>query len=274
MKPVLLLPALALFSPACLQAATLFGPTTYQGRFDSPFYAGIQAGTIAVEDFEARQITTPGLHFTKGGIARYPGGVDEDDGRVDGQNVGAVWSNLFAIAGTSPPILQEITFDPNSSGNYPSYAGFSFLGFVRESVIGEAFFLYKFFDSTGSSLTDDWIRHDVPRAPDNTHDSSTLGGRFVGAFNESGISSIHIRFASIIDHVQFGWSVPEPSAGALGLAVLAAAVLQRRRMRARFSFAEGGGGSTGRGHDAESDETDFSDSAGGGGISARRSAGC
>ena len=66
-------------------ATTIFGPLPYQQKSDSPFYQGIQDGTIYLEDFEDGQISPPGVAMSAGAILRDQG-VNDDDGVVDGRS--------------------------------------------------------------------------------------------------------------------------------------------------------------------------------------------
>src|SRR4029453_5687741 len=83
-------------------AITTFGPTRYLQTSDSPWYQGIQNGTIYLEDFKDGLLNTPLV--TSNGEIRGPGdkrSVDADDGVLDGwgQN-GGTWS-----AGVNGPLV-------------------------------------------------------------------------------------------------------------------------------------------------------------------------
>lgn len=57
-------------------ATTVFGPLPYRQRSESPFYRGIQEGTIYLEDFEDGQLSPQGVTMRSGAIV-LDQGVDE-----------------------------------------------------------------------------------------------------------------------------------------------------------------------------------------------------
>ena len=57
----------------------------------------------------------------------------------------------------------------------------------------------------------------------------TRAHRFIGGFSELGIVRLRIEGADQIDHLQYGWAIPEPSVGILALLGVAVCGLRRRR---------------------------------------------
>ena len=54
--------------------------------------------------------------------------------------------------------------------------------------------------------------------------------RFIGAFSDIGIVGLQVTGADQIDHLQYGYAIPEPSAPLLGLAAALALLLRRQRL--------------------------------------------
>jgi hypothetical protein len=225
--PLFLLALLVSFGESC-SAAVFYGPTPYRQRSDSPFYAGIQRGTIYLEDFEDRQLNTPYAILTTGRAGIFQG-VDEDDGILNERGLNYVWYNTSAVPGAGAPWTHEIKFSPNPGGQYPLFVGLVLPGHNAESSILDVIRLYQFFDANGNSLSPDPLSMMSPRVPDNTPEESTLGDRFVGAYSELGISRVLLGATARFDHLQYGYSIPEP--GSAGLLALAGMALLRRRRR-------------------------------------------
>ncbi len=214
--------------PAAAAVLTLFGPTPYRQRSESPFYPGIQSGSIFVEDFEDRRLNTPNVSVTTGGIT-ITQGVDEDDGVLDGLGYNYVWQSFAPVPGLEDNYLLEIKFTPDAEGHYPRYAGFAILGFNIVSDPTEVIQLYQFFGPEGDPLTPEPLETPLPRLPDGSESASSGGDRFVGAYYSEGISRIIIGNTLRFDHLQYGWSIPEPAGPALASAGLALMLLRRWR---------------------------------------------
>ena len=208
-------------------ATTAFGPLPYRQRSDSPFYRGIQEGTIYLEDFEDGQLSPPGVAIRNGQPNRDQG-VDEDDGTVNGLGNNMVWrtsGNILPDYGV--PWEIEISFAPDPVRGYPTYVGFALLGYSTLSPPATPYDLYRGYDGTGNDFTGE-VRIDTVRLPSNTPYYSTAGDQFVGMYSDQGISKV-ILSPMRFDHLQFGWAIPEP--GTFSLAGLSAALLLARRRR-------------------------------------------
>ena len=211
-------------------AATVIGPVPYRQRSDSPFFRGIEEGTIYLEDFEDGALNTPGVSGRYSGIY-HEAGVDEDDGAVDGRG------NNYALHGSGIIYVDEsdasewfleLSFTPDPRHGHPTYVGLALLGFTVYPPQFESYFLFRAYDSAGAILAPGNIRVDRVRLPANTPSLSTAGDQFIGIYSDTGISRILVS-AGKIDHLQYGWAIPEP--GTVTLGGLAAALLLARRRR-------------------------------------------
>ena len=223
--------------------AILFGPSLYFSEKDSPFYGGIvdNAGNgIYLENFEDQALNTPFVQQPEGvfyvgatirsvfpnisdGVVR---SVDGDDGAVDGQTfAGDSWRTTdFSGGGVS----NRIGFDflPDDQGRYPRYVGIVVtrvfnvdtdveIGWLNPD--GELLFRDGEFDPK------DW------RPEGGAPNGSPLTMRFIGLFSEEGIAKLQIRNASQVDHLQYGYSIPEPSTSTFGMVMILVVVMKRRR---------------------------------------------
>ena len=180
----------------------------YTRRADSPWYAGIQLGNIQVQDFETAAAMT-GLTMSGGDV--YPAwGVDEDDGIFDNEDTDT--GHFYtSFAGE---LQSRATFAPDGEGRYPQYAGFAL---VRRNGPEDAAF--QAYGPDGQPLA---TYTNVLNQLDEF--------AFIGIYAPQGIGYLETRH--IIDHVQWGYVIPEPGSAALTLAALtlaAAALLLRRR---------------------------------------------
>jgi uncharacterized repeat protein (TIGR01451 family) len=173
--------------------AVFFGPASYLCQSDSPFFAGIMAGTVALENFEDGLFNQNGVTanfgtvFTPGGLTD---SVDCDDGVVDG--LGTSGRSFFSGSGTP-----GITFTFNSAilGGFPTQAGIVWTD-------GGGTITFAAFDATGASLGVVTGTH-----ADGSNSGTTGEDRFYGISNPGGISSITILNSAggiEIDHLQYG----------------------------------------------------------------------
>lgn len=229
MKTAKLLPFLSLWIlPHAGSAATVFGPILYRQVSDSPFRAGIESGTVYLENFEDGQLNTPGVSARDGGI-REDQGVDIDDGMLDGLGRNMVW---VGPNGTLPdlgdPWKIEISFTPDAILGYPTFAGVVLPGWTGLPPNIPAAKRFGAYDAAGNDLLSGGLIVDMVHLPAGTSYYSSEGDQFVGIYNETGISRIILSNYSF-DHLQYGWAIPEP--GTVTLSGLAAALLLARRWR-------------------------------------------
>ncbi|MES2709836.1 MAG: PEP-CTERM sorting domain-containing protein [Verrucomicrobiota bacterium] len=231
MKIPLCLPALllGLLMPPSARAATFFYAQPYRDRTGNPFWQGVLDGTMYLEDFEDRQLNTP--YVTGFGGATYQTkstpNVDGDDGRVDGRGQGFTW-NSFALGAGRENI--RFDFSPNADGLLPKYAGAVLFGFVSAEVGLDLYQPILVYDATGNEITGGKWQVQVPKLVDGV--SERMADRFAAIYNEHGISRIVFPGTHVVDHLTYGYAIPEPSSGALLLGALGAALNRRRRGRA------------------------------------------
>ncbi len=216
-----------LFAPLRLDAVvTVFGPVPYQKTSDSPFYEGIQGGTLYLEDFEDALLNTPGVSIAGGFPARFPG-VDGDDGVLDNRSNGLIWRTH---GGSLPEYgdvwSTEIKFESSEEQGYPKYAGLVLPGFSTLSEGFDSYDLFRAYDGLGNDVTGD-IRVKMVRLPPSTPSTSTLGNQFIGIYSDNGISKVLLA-GTALDHLQYGYAIPEPGS-ALMLATAGSLVLLRRQ---------------------------------------------
>lgn len=196
----------------------------YQRRVNSPFFTGIPSGDILVEDFEDQQLNTPGVRM-RHGLPDEDQGVDEDDGVFDGMSRNWVWSNdniTFSEAGHV--WAHEINFDRDAERDYPRYVGLAMLSFSTFPVGFSDGYRLMAFDADGNALD---LFVEAIHLPPSTPYFSTAGTQFIGFHSDDGISRI-LFSGRILDHLQYGWAVPEPDAAIL-TGLPAFLLLARRR---------------------------------------------
>jgi hypothetical protein len=184
----------------------------YAQRSDSPWPAGIRQGSILVEDFEDGLVNTPGLAMTIG-IMGSGFSVDEDDGILgnDG-DLGRVYYGGFNTGGTV-----RADFSPDIEGRYPTYAGWV----MDTSNQSDATFAA--YDPSGNLLAS------------YNYILEWGGFQFVGVYAPQGIRAIQSNFNEglFVDHVQYGYAIPEPGTTLLTATAALAAASRRRRAPAR-----------------------------------------
>jgi hypothetical protein len=184
----------------------------YAQRSDSPWAAGIRQGSIYVEDFEDGLVNTTGLSMALG-IMGSGFSVDEDDGILgnDG-DLGRVYYGGFNTGGAV-----RAEFSPDMEGRYPTYAGWV----MDTSNQSDARFAA--YDPSGNLLANyryilEWGEF-----------------QFVGVYAPQGIRAIQSNFNEglFVDHVQYGYAIPEPGTALLTATAALAAASRRRRTPAR-----------------------------------------
>ena len=220
----------------------VYEPSLYFSERDSPFYGGIIDNTgngIWLEDFEDQQLNTPFVRqeddrSRKGTTFRekfsFPGvssiwGVDGDDGAIDGHtSAGDVWISTNTNGG-GPSQIMSFQFEPNEDGNYPLYVG---LVITRPNNFFSQIEV-RWNDLEGNSIYDDEYDMTEWAPPEGATAGSPLLQRFVGLYHEDGIAQIFMSNVNQIDHLQYGYSIPEPSASLLTLLSLGLLTSKRRR---------------------------------------------
>lgn len=222
-----------------------FEPQQYFSEQDSPFIGGIVDNTgagIYLENFEDGELNTPfvsgptdGPSFGTTVRSRNPNpeptrvrSVDGDDGVVDGDGFsGDAWTSISRVSfGVSQ--WMEFDFEPNDQGQLPLFVG---LVVTPARDVDEEVEL-SWFDADGNTLFRD--------AEFDPREWAPLGGsgpgdprvhRFIGLYHSEGIESLVLFNAEQVDHLQYGYSIPEPTSN--GLLALAAGCFLLRRKRAR-----------------------------------------
>ena len=203
------------------QAATLYYAQPYFGRSDSPWFQGILAGTIYLEDFEDRKLDTPFVTTAAGHVSIGRGiTVDEDDGIKDGRYTGGyVW--------TSSDL--RFNFSANDQGKLPEFVGGVFLGGNPATTGVDIYSEISAYDSSGLEITEGLWRVLQPRVAPGTPVTSSIADRFTGIYYPGGISGVFFRYNTLLDHLQYGYAIPEPAATLLLAGVAVSTLLRRRR---------------------------------------------
>jgi hypothetical protein len=237
---------------ACASVSYVWEEIPYFSAADSPFYGGIQGGSIYLEDFEDHELNTPYVRswdYPKS-LGTLPSGdevlslqlgltvrtlgaqgadsVDADDGLIGdfmGRG-GDAWTTRN-VALSQPMGSMDFRFERDTAGRLPTYVGFVvtepdsyFLSFeVSMKTPGD---LYNWF---GESTYDprSWTPNNFP--------GDTRSHRFFGLYLEAGIESLYIHNVISIDHLQYGYAIPEPTTFGLLAAGIAAGCFRRRRRR-------------------------------------------
>jgi hypothetical protein len=184
----------------------------YAQRSDSPWAAGIRQGSIYVEDFEDGLVNTTGLAMALG-IMGSGFSVDEDDGILgnDG-DLGRVYYGGFNTGGTV-----RAEFSADIEGRYPTYAGWVM------DTLDQSDATFAAYDPSGNFLA--------------SYNYILQWGefQFVGVYAPQGIRAIQSNFNErlFVDHVQYGYAIPEPGTALLTATAALAAASRRRRTPAR-----------------------------------------
>jgi hypothetical protein len=213
----------------CAEATvTAFGPVHYRGRLDSPFLGGMAAGHIIVEDVEDGCVNSPGLGIVSPHGVRARGGVDEEDGRLDGA---ARFGNLIeGPSSIEAPIQFDIRFASGPDGRHPLYAGLALIGYVQAQSGVESYSLFSAWDGNGNPVTTQPFRIEDTQVSSFPGLNSTIGDQFFGIYSDAGISRIVIQRKRAIDHIQYGWAIPEPGSAVLVLVAGGLGLVLRRRL--------------------------------------------
>jgi hypothetical protein len=185
----------------------------YAQRSDSPWAAGIRQGSIYVEDFEDGLVNTPGLAMTSGFLLD-GSSVDEDDG-VLGNGTDNDFGFVYYAAGNTHTIRAE--FSRDSEGRFPTCAGWVM------DTLDQSDATFAAYDPSGNLLA--------------SYNYILQWGefQFVGVYAPQGIGAIASDFNQrlYVDHVQYGYAIPEPGTALLTATAALAAASRRRRAPAR-----------------------------------------
>lgn len=229
---------LCLYFPCTLQASLVFYSTaSYRGRSNNPIINETSAEVIYVEDFETQgqvdntTLTTPNASGWNGLSAGAPfWGVQEDYSPLsESASLGYVWTDSGGSPDSrKPPNGIHFDFTPDAQGQLPEYAGAALRGFGLLGN-GPTFNTILVYDKNGVEVTaGQW---QIPKPvfnPDLPIEDLFLN--FEGIYVPGGISSIHFRDFSEVDHLTYGYAIPEPST--TGLAAATGLWFLRRRRSA------------------------------------------
>lgn len=223
-------------------AATFFEwePLPYFSEEDSPFIGGIRNGSIYLEDFEDQALNTPFVtsptnlgYFGETRRASNPNvpdanvwSVDGDDGILNGNGfLGDSWitinSSGFGLTGSN-----QFNFSADDEGRYPSFVGIVITGafdvdqnveFAARDASGQLL------DVEGDYDPKDW------NPPGGAIGGDPRTHRFVGVYNEGGISEFSMDNVFQVDHLQYGYAIPEPTVSSLFLIAAGGFFLRRKR---------------------------------------------
>ncbi len=221
-----------------LNAATIFRVDNYVSVTQSPFYEGIQNGLMYFNDFETSDRTYPNLTFPV--PARYTSDVSID--KIIDPLFGNSSGHAMRTSGPGPGTF-VLRFSPDGAGHYPRYFGMAFPtevyafnfpdGFQftpqTESQRVGAFEIIGVTDAFGNAVLTNEV-FDTPVDGEGVNawvPDDPRWGTFFGIYNENGISQIRLYSTIYLDHLQYGYSIPEPSFGALTLGILGLAWRRR-----------------------------------------------
>lgn len=239
MKLLSFIAAILIIQP--IRAAVVFGTdwSPYRKRADSPFesyyynyYQPVYESYF--EDFEDHQLNTP--FVTSHSLYESPYGevsmqqlnalglwgvaqsVDADDGALDFNWLGDSWFGQV-----------ELRFSPNAQGRYPNYAGVVITQGNRPDPRSFLYPAYDVYGPDGSLIFTGELQGN--RFEGDQFGPTVATDTFIGFYSSEGISRLVPTryFAYQIDHLQYGWAIPEPSAPLTVLFAGAALLLRRRR---------------------------------------------
>jgi hypothetical protein len=234
------LPIFLSLTSASFSASILWDPLPYFSEADSPFYQGILEGTIYLEDFEDQALNTPFVrepdnltYFGRTYRSAFPNipdgvvrSVDGDDGVIDFNGLlGDSWktTNISTNTGSSRASFE---FLPNDDGVYPTYVGIV----ITEASDLDRVVSLAFFDENNVNVSNDADLYDPKEwVPFPLRAEDTRTHRFVGFYHEEGIHRLALSNVSQVDHLQYGYAIPEPATAFLALTALLP-LLRRNRI--------------------------------------------
>jgi len=231
---------LALATASTFATSILWDPLPYLSEADSPFYQGILNGDIYLEDFEDQALNTPFVREPTNVIyvgatirSLFPNvafgrvrSVDSDDGVVDFRGaLGDTWITNDRVGNTRAG-RASFEFLPNGDGLYPRFVG---IVITAADDVDRAVEL-SFFDQNNINVSNDSDLYDPKDwEPFPLMAGDTRAHRFVGFYHEEGIHRLSLSNVWQLDHLQYGYAIPEPSTSLLILGTLLP-LLRRRRL--------------------------------------------
>ncbi len=224
---------LLLVNTAANATTMIYRGENFVSKDQSPFIQGIQNGSLTFNSFETAAVI-PNLNYP--GFLLYSSfSIDGDDGAIDDIQRGR---SLKTVARGGPKFI--LTFTPDADGHYPRYFGVAFptavsadfyvpAGFIAQNDAERhgAFEVIGVQDAFGDSVLSNYI-FDTPwdEVGSSHAATSSYWGVFFGIYNEAGISQVTLYNTLWLDHLQYGYQIPEPSSAWACALVLAA---RRRR---------------------------------------------
>ena len=223
-------------------AISYYSVENYRGRNDNPIYNAPSIGLVYLDDFEppndetglGNKLITPHATGWNGSITGSPfRGVAEDSAPSDPDGgMGYRWNYAARVSGTEKdPSGIHFDFVPDENGKLPEYCGASLLGFYDLQNAGGLYNSIFVYDAGGNEVTGGAWQIPKPLLSDPLPDDpSDFFKYFAGIYVSGGISRINFRDFIEVDHLTYGYAIPEPSAA--WLAAAAGLWLRRRRRSA------------------------------------------
>lgn len=200
-------------------ASVTYNVSNYTGRSENPFLGMEGVVKSYVEDFETQAftgnniLTTPNASGWNGSTSGSPfWGVREDYDLSDPDGgLGWRWTSRVQVGGfqKDPPGI-HFDFTPDADGRFPDFCGAALVGLEDSTGVGgfNSIFVY---DKDGNEVTGGLWKIPKPIADPNLP-AEDLFLNFEGIYVPGGISRIHFRDFTEVDHLTYAYSVPEPGA--------------------------------------------------------------
>ncbi len=227
---------------------TFLGPTPYLSVADSPFDMSGLGTSFFFEDFEDGSFDLPLGATTSSGYAvlspdPITDSVDADDGVIDGSgNSGhSLRPPVITLNPTNPPTwLQSLvlSFDFNVLGFSPNALGFVWTDGAAETEPFFANYLTCIVYQEDGGI--DFVNWNAANFLDSSDMGETAEDRFIGVRTTGTIARVQISMSQVgdtfieqfeIDHIQFGYFVPEPVCYPRVPAIVSVVAAARRRGR-------------------------------------------
>ena len=232
-----------LFKGSCAAAvSSFFEVENYRGRSENPFLGNPSLGMVYLDDFEPpnsdvfpfNTLATPYATGWNGGNSGSSlRGVREDSYLSDTDGgLGYRWT-VTAIYGDTrkdPPGI-HFDFTPDANGKLPEYIGAALLGKFDLQNVGGLYNSIFVYDRNGMEITGGAWQLPKPMLSDPIpEDPSDYFSHFAGIYYSEGISRIQFRDFVEVDHLTYGYSIPEPSTALLATAAGLLCLRRKRRI--------------------------------------------